>query len=70
MQRLPQQFMQSNTYLAFNKEFYAREKARLERVWQEIARVRGSAEWPLLAPRIYPGESPDTPRPGGGGRLL
>jgi polar amino acid transport system substrate-binding protein len=69
LQRLPRQFMQSNTYLAFNKALYAREKVRLDRVWQEIGRIRASSEWPQLAPRIYPGEvDAQPPRAGGGER--
>ncbi|MDG9924430.1 MULTISPECIES: hypothetical protein [unclassified Pseudomonas] len=59
LQRLPQPFLRSSTYLAFNKALYAREKVRLERVWQEIGRIRASAEWPQLALRIYPGEVGD-----------
>ena len=68
LERLPLQFMRSNTYLAFNRALYAERKVRLDGIWREIERIRGSAEWPQLARRIYPGEVVDTPRTGGGER--
>ena len=57
LERLPQQFMCSNTYLAFNKALYAEQRARLDQVWQAIERIRRSPQWPRLARQIYPGDA-------------
>jgi len=52
LERLPVNFMQSTVYLAFNKDFYARESERLERLWSEIERLRVNQEWQKQHPEF------------------
>ncbi len=49
---LPAPFLTFTLYLAFNRQYQARNPAFADAVWAEIGRLRASAEWARLAPTL------------------
>lgn len=49
---LPVPFLSFTLYIAFNRNFQAADPAYVDAIWNEIGRLRASAEWARIAPTL------------------